>query len=329
MQALGPCDHPHQGAEDGHRAHGKAKLKILKIDYPTYPVATFRSKYINDQALPLLIEEALEIQSPNVETISGATDVTVSFKQSLQGRSWRPRRCSAPVAELPGIRRVEMIMGMPIVVDVRDDDAGDELLDPVFDWFREVDAVFSTYKDDSEISRLEPRRARAARMPAGRALGDRALPRLAEETEGYFDAEAVVPGTIDPSGLVKGWSVDRAAALLDEAGARDYAVNAGGDIRLRGGARPEQRWRVGIQHPRIRDRIAAVVEGDDLAVATSGEYARGAHIVDPHTGRPPQGLLSVTITGPDLATADAYATAAFAMGTDGPEWTRGLRPTRR
>jgi hypothetical protein len=63
----------------------KAKIKILKIDYPTYPVATFRSKYINDQALPLLIEEALEVQGPNVEVISGATDVTVSFKQSLAG----------------------------------------------------------------------------------------------------------------------------------------------------------------------------------------------------------------------------------------------------
>jgi hypothetical protein len=61
------------------------KIKLLKIDYPIYPVATFRSKYINDQALPLLIEEALEINGPNVETISGATDVTVSFKASLQG----------------------------------------------------------------------------------------------------------------------------------------------------------------------------------------------------------------------------------------------------
>src|SRR5262249_23754533 len=101
---------------------------------------------------------------------------------------------------------------------------------------------------------------------------------------------------------------------------------AGGDIRLRGGARPAARWRVGIQHPRIRDRIAAVVEADDLALATSGEYARGQHIVDPHTGRPPEGLLSVTIAGPDLATADAYATAAFAMGSAGPEWTRRLSP---
>ena len=55
------------------------------------------------------------------------------------------------------------------------------------------------------------------------------------------------------------------------------------------------------------------------AVATSGAYERGAHIVDPHTGRPPRGVLSVTVVGPDLATADAYATAAFAMGERAPE----------
>ena len=230
------------------------------------------------------------------------------------------------MAELPGIRRVEQIMGMPIVVDLRDAQVDEELLDDVFDWFRVVDATFSTYKEDSEISRLN-RDELALRecQPDVRWVIARCR-ELRDETGGYFDAEAVVPGTIDPSGLVKGWSVDRAAGLLDEAGLRNYAVNAGGDIRLRGGAAPEPRWRVGIQHPRIRDRIAAVVESDDLAVATSGAYTRGDHVVDPHTGRPPEGILSVTIVGPDLATADAYATAAFAMGRQGPEWTRALRP---
>ena len=83
-------------------------------------------------------------------------------------------------------------------------------------------------------------------------------------------------------------------------------------------------WRVGIQHPLERDRIAAVVETRDLAVATSGTYERGEHVFDPHTRRPPTGVLSVTITGPDLATADAYATAAFAMGTRGAQWTATL-----
>src|SRR4029079_4101752 len=224
------------------------------------------------------------------------------------------------------IRRVEMIMGMPIVVDVRDDGAGDELLDPVFAWFGAIYALFSAYKADREITRLNRDELALRECRADVRWVIARCRELAEETDGYFDAEAVVPGQIDPSGLVKGWSVDRAALLLEEAGARNYAVNAGGDIRLRGGAPPEPRWRVGIQHPQIRDKIAAVVEGDDLAVANSGQYVRGRHIVDPHTGGPPDGLLSVTITGADLATADAYATAAFAMGAAGPEWTRRLQP---
>jgi FAD:protein FMN transferase len=67
-----------------------------------------------------------------------------------------------------------------------------------------------------------------------------------------------------------------------------------------------------------------VLAGSDLNVATSGAYERGAHVIDPHTQKPPEGLLSVTVVGPDLATADAYATAAFAMGADGPAWTASL-----
>ena len=85
-------------------------------------------------------------------------------------------------------------------------------------------------------------------------------------------------------------------------------------------------WRVGIQHPRIRDRVAAVlVTSDVVGIATSGAYERGTHIVDPHTGIPPEGVLSVTVVGPDVASADAYATAAYAMGPAGAEWCVGLR----
>lgn len=63
------------------------------------------------------------------------------------------------------------------------------------------------------------------------------------------------------------------------------------------------------------------MEATDTAIATSGSYERGQHIVDPHTVTAPEGVLSVTIVGPDLATADAYATAAYAMGRNGPDWT--------
>jgi thiamine biosynthesis lipoprotein len=214
--------------------------------------------------------------------------------------------------------RVEQVMGMPVVIEVRDATAGDETLAAAFAWLRFVDALFSTYKDESEISRINRGELAESRAhPLVRAVLDR-CEALREETDGYFYARAASPLWLDPSGLVKGWAVDRAAAILDEAGVQEFAISAGGDMRLRG------RWRVGIQHPHLRDKVAAIVEADDLAIATSGTYARGEHVFDPHSGLPPTGVLSVTIVGPELATADAYATAAFAMGAAGPDWTARL-----
>jgi thiamine biosynthesis lipoprotein len=218
---------------------------------------------------------------------------------------------------------VEQIMGMPIVLDVRDEDPDVGAIARMWDSLRRVDAVFSTYKADSEISRLN--RGELALEDASPEVRE-VLARceeLREETGGYFDARAA-GGGLDPSGLVKGWAVDRACAVLDAAGFVNYALDAGGDIRLSGRAVPDLRWRVGIQHPSLKDKLAAVVEANDLAVATSGEYERGRHVFDPHTHAPPSGVLSVTVTGPDLATADAYATAAFAMGEAGPRWTARL-----
>ncbi|HZC31203.1 MAG TPA: FAD:protein FMN transferase [Gaiellaceae bacterium] len=205
--------------------------------------------------------------------------------------------------------RVEHVMGMPVVVELRDtrDDA-DELFDAVFGLLRAVDATFSTYKEESEISRI--RRGELALEDASdevRLVLAR-CEELRDETNGYFDATA---WGLDPSGYVKGWAVDRAAALLDRAGCRDYAVNAGGDMCVRG-----KTWRVGIQHPTERNAVAKVIEADDLAVATSGGYERGEHVRDPHTGLAASGIASVTVTGPDLGTADAYATATLAMGVE-------------
>jgi thiamine biosynthesis lipoprotein len=223
------------------------------------------------------------------------------------------------------VHRVEHVMGMPIVVDVRDADVDDAVLDRMFDWLRVVDATFSTYKADSEVSRINRGElALEDASPDVREVLDR-CEELRHETKGYFDAHPASPSELDPSGLVKGWSVDRAAVILDEAGLRNYCVNAGGDMLVRGRAIPDDVWRVGIQHPLELDKVAKVVVSNDLAVATSGAYARGEHVIDPHTRRAPEGVLSVTITGPVLATADAYATAAFAMGLEGPKWTARLR----
>jgi thiamine biosynthesis lipoprotein len=209
------------------------------------------------------------------------------------------------------MQRVEHIMGMPIVVEADDADA----IGAAFDWFRWVDRTFSTYRPASEISRISLGVLDVADAHPDVQWVLERCEQLRQETRGYFSAHA--SGALDPSGLVKGWSVDRAGELLGD----DYAIYAGGDVRVRGRTR-----RIGIRHPKIRNAVAKVLEAEDLAVATSGAYERGEHIVDPHTGLPPTGLLSVTVTGPDLATADAYATAAFAMGeTAAHHWLARLR----
>ena len=212
------------------------------------------------------------------------------------------------------VERTEHVMGMPVTAHVRDPGFDAAALDPAFAWLRRADALFSTYRPESEISRLDAGTlALADADPLVREVLDR-CEALRIETGGAFSARA--RGALDPSGLVKGWALDRAAALVD---ADSVCLDAGGDLLLRGGP-----WRMGIRHPRERDRLCAVLELADGAVATSATYERGEHIADPRTGRPPRGVLSDTITGPDLATTDAYATAAFAMGEAGPAWTAGL-----
>jgi FAD:protein FMN transferase len=227
------------------------------------------------------------------------------------------------VAELlPGHRRVEQVMGIPVGIDVRDAEVDAGALDRAFARLHWIDAAFSPYRGDSEIARLDAGTlALADAAPEVRAVLER-CERLRVQTGGRFDARAT--GRLDPSGFVKGWAVDSAVAVLAAAGARNLCVHAGGDVLVRGERAPGRPWRIGIQHPRRRDRVAAVLEARDLAVATSGAYERGAHVVDPRTGRPPQGVLSVTVVGAHLGTADAYATAAFAAGQEGPWWTAAL-----
>jgi thiamine biosynthesis lipoprotein len=212
-------------------------------------------------------------------------------------------------------------MGIPVSIDVRDE-CPPAALDEAFAWLRSVDSTFSTYRADSQISRLNrgTLTPEAANPVVRETLASCEAHRVA--TAGFFDARAT--GVLDPSGFVKGWAVDRAATILERAGQRCFCVNAGGDVLVRGGGPGESPWRVGIQHPRQRNRLACVVELTDGAVATSGAYERGRHVVDPHTRRPPRGVHSVTVIGADLGTADAWATAAFAMGLRGPGWTASL-----
>ncbi len=209
------------------------------------------------------------------------------------------------------IRETRAIMGMPITITVlRENDR--PALTAAFAWFVTVDERFSTYKTTSEVSRLNA--GRLAPVDYSNDLRE-VLARCAaarSATGGFFDIRH--NDRVDPSGLVKGWSIRRAAEQLRAAGVENFLIEAGGDIIAAGLNAAGQPWSVGLRHPAQPKLVTKVLAALDLAVATSGTYERGAHIYNPHTGRAATGLLSLTVVGPDIETADILATAAFAMG---------------
>ena len=220
-----------------------------------------------------------------------------------------------------GRLRVEQIMGTAIGINLCDDDVADEAIEKAFASLRCADDQFSTYKPQSEVSRL----GRGELKLADCSLELRRVLALAEQLRldsgGYFDVRAArIDGSLDPSGIVKGWAVEEAAWILDAAGARNYAINAGGDVLVQGEPEPGEPWRIGIRHPVQPDAVAHVLELRRGAVATSGAYERGDHITNPREEGTPRDWLSITVVGPSLSMADAYATAAFAMGSAGLAW---------
>ncbi|MBQ1000334.1 MULTISPECIES: FAD:protein FMN transferase [Streptomyces] len=221
-------------------------------------------------------------------------------------------------------------MGTVVSFDVRggEPDAVRSALDEAVAGLHRVDEVFSTYRDDSQVSRLA----------RGELTLDACDPEVAEVLElgaeaqrlsdGWFSTSYA--GRVDPTGIVKGWSVERAArALAGVPGVTGVSVNGGGDVQLLGVPDGRRPWRVGVADPLRPGGLAAVISAaglDELAVATSGTAERGAHIVDPGTGRSAvTDLVAVTVVAPRLTWADCWATAAFAMGSRaGLAWLESL-----
>lgn len=205
---------------------------------------------------------------------------------------------------------------MPIRVDLPEPGHAAHI-ESVFGYFRAVDERFSTYKDGSEISRINRGEIDAPEY-SGEMREVFALARKAKrETGGYFDIKRP-DGSIDPSGAVKGWAINNAARILDASGVADYLIDASGDIALSGMNERGADWSVGIRNPFESGAVVTVVYPRGRGIATSGSYLRGAHIYDPHDpSRPLDEIVSITVIGRDVLEADLYATAAFAMGRAG------------
>jgi len=184
----------------------------------------------------------------------------------------------------------------------------------------QIDALFSTFRDDSAVTAIRQGQLRPADAPVlVRTVLD-ACTHLREMTDGAFDPWSA-PGGFDPSGFVKGWGADRAAEVLESHGFENVSVNAAGDVSCRGEAEPGQGgWRIGIADPRDPMQVITSALVSNAHLATSGRYEQGNHIVDPTTGLRATEVASASVLATDGGTADALATALMVRGPAGLSW---------
>jgi thiamine biosynthesis lipoprotein len=207
-------------------------------------------------------------------------------------------------------------MGMHITVEVIDRNVAQKDIDEVYDYFSYIDEKFSTYKETSEISRINKRALREYQYSADMKLVLSLCELTRNQTNGYFDIRH--HGKLDPSGVVKGWSIWQASMLLKKKGFKNFYVDAGGDVQAAGRDEEGNAWAVGIQNPFDDREIVKVVALDGEGIATSGTARRGQHIYDPHDPKKKlTEIVSLSVIGANVYEADRFATAAFAMGADG------------
>jgi len=218
------------------------------------------------------------------------------------------------------IQHIERVMGTGVTIDVFPDEgeAGPELslaLARARGILHRADAVFSTWKSNSPISRLRRGEITEHEAPAEVVEVLELCAKARDVSGGWFDPWAM-PGGVDPTGYVKGWAAQRALDVLTASGVSGALVNAAGDIASFAGPGLTEPFRIGIADPSARGRLFCVIELAG-AVATSGTYERGGHLIDPRSGRPGARVASASVSGPDLGLADALATALVVAGVEG------------
>ena len=212
---------------------------------------------------------------------------------------------------------VERHMGMPVSIHLRGDEvdtaSSAQAVRAAFATFGAMDEIFSPYRPQSQLMRLRREdiglESCSPLMADALAIGEQA----ARLTLGAFTT--LLPTgdgdlAFDPTGLVKGWAVDLAVEHLSGLRGVSWCINAGGDLRV--GAHPDLprrglgsiTWRVGVEDPLDRTRVARALALTEGAVATSGTAARGAHLYDPASEWMVDRAGSVTVTGPTLLWAD-------------------------
>jgi FAD:protein FMN transferase len=213
------------------------------------------------------------------------------------------------------MKQTKILWDMPINVEIVDRWVTESDIFDIYNYFNYIDKVFSTFRIDSEISQINTGILSPEKYSRDMVEVLALCEQTKHETNGYFDIRR--GHKIDPSGLVKGWAVNKAALKLKAKGFRNFYVDAGGDIQVSGNNSQGLSWSVGIRNPFNRIQNIKVIKITDKGIATSGTYIRGQHIYDPVKGGMQSEIISLTVIGPNVYEADRFATAAFAMGREG------------
>jgi len=226
------------------------------------------------------------------------------------------------------VRRARPVMGTVASIHVHDPgdlDLVNAAIDEVLAELDRLEDMFSTYRATSEISRVNRGELElTACSPEVIDVLD-SCTWLEQMSRGAFDVRPKgLAGPIDPAGFVKGWAAERASAALTRHGLLNWYVSVGGDLLVSGEPVTGGPWRIGLADPHVAGQVRATVEIESGAVATSGTAERGAHLWDRRQDRPADAFASLTVLGPSLTWADAFATTVFVMGTDGLPWLEGF-----
>jgi len=223
------------------------------------------------------------------------------------------------VTEVPPFSSTVTAMGMPFVVQIQmpaSESVANNAVRRFHDELKWADEVFSLFKDDSYLSRLNRGEISVDECPEEMFEILNTCEWYRAKTLGGFDARR--PDHLDPSGIVKGWAVARGAVAIDAVGAASWMIGASGDVLVSGEG---QQWRIGIADPRVSGDPTGhpvvdvvMLGGKFTALATSGSAQKGLHIWDPSTGEGADHYLSVSVMADNMVDADAWATAIAAGG---------------
>ncbi len=216
-------------------------------------------------------------------------------------------------------------MAMPVIIDVNETNIDKSVFDKVFEYLRYIDNKFSTYKNNSEIEKINRQEIHYDEYSKDMKTILKLSEKTKKETNGYFDIKH--NDKLDPSGIVKGFAIHKACQILKKSGYKNYYIEIAGDIEISGLNQDRKKWRVGIENPFSRGEIIKVLELTNKGIATSGKYIRGEHIWNNTKDQTKNEAISITVISNNVYNADRFATAAFAMGEKGILFIEKLRNT--